>query len=105
MYKPNTNLTIFASLTEKYEFQRSSGSDDDEKNYGFKRGDDVLSWFYRNELPLPEDQLKHLQKGITDNETVAQVSVTIKYTVEFAQTLGVPMKWGMHHVALWTIKV
>ena len=40
-----------------------------------------------------------------DNHTVAQVSVTLKYTTEFASTLGVFHKDGIYMVAAWTIDV
>ena len=43
--------------------------------------------------------------GKDDNSTIAKISVAIKYTSEFANSLGVPIKSGMFQVALWTMRV
>ena len=62
-------------------------------------------WFLRNALPLRESHLKLVEKGLENNVTKAQISVTIKYTAEFISTLGLPILGGMHHIVFWTIKV
>ncbi len=75
------------------------------RNYGFRQSDDALSWFFRSTLPLNDDQLDLLTKGRRDNETVATVTVSIKYTIEFTKTFGVFIKYGLHHLAAYTLKV
>ena len=34
------------------------------RNYGFLKGDDAMSWFYKQTLPLKDSNMKLLIKGI-----------------------------------------
>ena len=75
-------------------------------NYGFDIGDDAASWFYQHSFNLPESDKKLLDKGRKDLSTVAEVSVTIKYSPQFAKTvLGSPIYKGIYIVAIWTMMV
>ena len=75
------------------------------ENYGYQKSDDALAWFYRNTLNLDDDNQRLLANGRQDTRTEAEISVTIKYTTEFSQTLGVFHKHGLYMVAAWTIDV
>ena len=46
-----------------------------------------------------------LTKGRKDETSVAEISVTIRYTPQFANTLGVFYPDGLLMVAAWTIDV
>ena len=75
-------------------------------NYGFDIGDDATSWFYQQSFDLLESDKKLLEKGRKDLLTVAEVSVTIKYSPQFAKTvLGSPIYKGIYFVAIWTMMV
>ena len=75
------------------------------QNYGYSKIDDALAWFYRNTLDLDEENNALLEMGSSDDVTIANITVTIKYTTEFAQTLGVYYRHGLLMVAGWTIDV
>jgi hypothetical protein len=53
----------------------------------------------------PYDQKLLLVKGVIDTKTVVEMSVTISYTVEFAEYLGVFHKYGLQLVAAFIIQV
>ena len=61
--------------------------------------DDALVWFYRNAMNLDDKNKELLERGKSDNIKIANVSVTIRYTTEFAETLGVFFKDGLLMVA------
>ena len=124
LYQPETGVTILATVPtddsdrnypsyhhppDRSKMQRDSESSTPKshplKNYGYAKADDALTWFYRNTLPLDEESQKLLTQGRHDNETRVEVSVTIKYTTEFAATLGIRMDWAMYMVSAWTIYV
>ena len=75
------------------------------RNYGYKKIDDALEWFYRNALDLDAKNQALLTKGRKDETSVAEISVTIRYTPQFANTLGVFYPDGLLMVAAWTIDV
>ena len=54
---------------------------------------------------LPEKQHQLILKGRRDNSTIATISVTIRYTKEFAETMGVHPQDGMYLVAAKTLAV
>ena len=83
----------------------SSEENDTSTNYGYSRADDALSWYYRNVLPLNQQNLKDLDFGRHDDTEKAIITVTIKYTTEFASTLGIRIEKGLYFVGLWTIEV
>ena len=124
LYQPETGVTILATVPtddndrnypsyhhppDRSKMQRDSESSTPKshplKNYGYAKADDALTWFYRNALPLDEMGQKRLALGRRDNVTRVEVSVTIKYTLEFAATLGIRMDKAMYFVATWTIDV
>lgn len=74
-------------------------------NYGFRASDDAMTWFFRSTQNLPEKYVQLWEKGRRDNDTVVTVSVAIKYTVEFAQTLGIFQKYGLYFLTAYTLKV
>jgi hypothetical protein len=53
----------------------------------------------------PYDQKMLLVKGVVDTKTVVEMSVTILYTVDFAEYLGVYHKYGLQLVAAFIIQV
>ena len=66
--------------------------------------------FYTCLLPkilntLPEKQHQLILKGRRDNSTIATISVTIKYTKEFGEIMGVHPQDGMYLVAAKTLAV
>ena len=56
-------------------------------------------------MTLDAKHNKMLKKGRYDKKTTAEISVTIRYTPEFANTLGVFYPDGLLMVAAWTIDV
>ena len=65
-----------------------------------------MSWFFLKTRPeLGDKAHKLLEFGIKNKHDEVRVSVTIKYTTEFASTLGVFYKEGINMVAAWTIDV
>ena len=126
LYQPETGVTVMANVPtgpswypsynsqRRHHHRQSNMQRDSESstpkphplsNYGYAKADDALTWFYRNTLPLDEESQKLLTQGRHDNETRVEVSVTIKYTTEFAATLGIRMDWAMYMVSAWTIYV
>ena len=124
LYQPETGVTVMAHVpTDNYPSyhphrrrrrRRSNMQRDSESstakphplsNYGYAKADDALTWFYRNALPLDERGSNLLLLGRKDNATGVTISVTIKYTLEFAATLGIRMDKAMYFVATWTIDV
>ena len=124
LYQPETGVTILATVPtddsdrnypsyhhppDRSKMQRDSESSTPKshplKNYGYAKADDALTWFYRNALPLDERGSNLLLLGRKDNATGVTISVTIKYTLEFAATLGIRMDKAMYFVATWTIDV
>ena len=107
--KPGNRFTTFLTTEEPLPNatpgSESSEENDPLTNYGYKRADDALSWFYRNVLPLNKQNLQDLDFGRHDDTEKAIISVTIKYTTEFASTLGIRIDKGLYFVGLWTIEV
>ena len=74
--------------------------------YGFKFTDDTMSrMFSIMNKKIPKGQRKLFMKGSNDHKTRATVSVTIKYTTEFALYLSVHPKYGMYLLSAHAIKV
>ena len=101
----STFLTTEEPLPNATPGSESSEENDPLTNYGYSKADDALSWFYRNVLPLDEANLQNLNFGRHDDTEMAIISVTIKYTTEFASTLGIRIDKGLYFVGLWTIEV
>ena len=101
----STLLTTEEPLPNATPPPESSEEHDLLTNYGYSRADDALSWFYRNVLPLNKQNLQDLNFGRHDDTEKAIISVTIKYTTEFASTLGIRIDKGLYFVGLWTIEV
>ena len=101
----STLLTTEEPLPNATPPPESSEEHDLLTNYGYSRADDALSWFYRNVLPLNKQNLQDLDFGRHDDTEKAIISVTIKYTTEFASTLGIRIDKGLYFVGLWTIEV
>ena len=74
-------------------------------NYGYSKGDDTLFKTLGRSMDFDAKHEELLNKGMADEKESAHVSVTIKYTTEFAKTLSVFMENGLNLVAAWTINV
>ena len=79
------------------------------RNYGFFGGnDDAYTWFYRNLLGRNKFTDFHhflLMKGHKDSQTFAEVSVTFKYTQEFASSLGLLPEPAIYLIASYSLQV
>ena len=75
-------------------------------NYGYQVPDDTLSWLYQTiNDRIPDKQHYLFMKGNNDTTTRANVSVTIKYTKEFASHISVYPKYGLYLLSAHVIKV
>jgi hypothetical protein len=73
------------------------------KNMPYK--EDMWHHYY-NSIPFWSDLDKMLLiKGHHDNTTITEMSVSITYTFEFANSLGVFQKWGVQLIAAFILKV
>ena len=76
------------------------------RDYGYKVPDDTLSWLFKYvHDQIPEKQHLLFMKGNNDTTTIANVSVIIKYTREFASHISVHPKYGMYLLSAHVMKV
>ena len=74
--------------------------------YGFKFTDDTISdMFSILNKNIPDSQKQLFIKGNKDKKTRATVSVTVKYTTEFAAHLSVHPKYGMYLLSAHALRV